>query len=356
MELSHGQLKHVLNRYPRFDLCYETVSQNTELRDYDIAIAVPLGKKCMLWNTFYQNKDVLYLFELNRSKEISKGFVIKRHPIHPLNHGTVIYGTIAEEPPDVTPETNKQFILVEDIYYYKGVFIKNAPFSSKLAYIKEYIELMNAYDYEYVFAFPYMQSFDHKISVLKSTLNEEISDQLGYQVHHMQYRSLTYIMPYLNVLNSKKLSFTPLNQDIAMSSCYYSQKYTPDNRRPQYKYSTNFIVKADLQADVYHLFAFGSKKSMIYYDIAHIPDYKTSVFMNQLFRNIKENENLDYIEESEDEDDFQNINVDRFVNLYKTVTIECIYNYKFKKWVPLREVRPNDKIIHIGKLVRDYYL
>ena len=66
MELSHGQLKHVLNRYPRFDLCYETVSQNTELRDYDIAIAVPLGKKCMLWNTFYQNKDVLYLFELNK--------------------------------------------------------------------------------------------------------------------------------------------------------------------------------------------------------------------------------------------------------------------------------------------------
>ena len=34
-----------------------------------------------------------------------------------------------------------------------------------------------------------------------------------------------------------------------------------------------------------------------------IPDYKTSVFMNDLFRTIKENKNLDLLEESDDEED-----------------------------------------------------
>lgn len=51
--------------------------------------------------------------------------------------------------------------------------------------------------------------------------------------------------------------------------------------------------------------------------IAAIPDYKTSVFMNALFRNIKENRSLDALEESDDEDEFENTNIDKFVDLTK---------------------------------------
>ncbi len=355
MELSYGQLKFLLNKYPKFDLSYETVSQKTDLENYDMSIAIALGKKCIFWNTYYNNKDVCYLFDLNRDRQISKGYVIKRFNIHPLSHGTIIYGTIAEEPEDVE-KPNKMFVLVEDIYYYKGVYIKNAPFSSKIAYIKEYIDIMNQYEHEYIFTFPYIQYFDHKKDILKSNLNEETLLTIGYQVHHLQYRSSTYVVPYLNVLNSKKLNFTPQNQDIIQSLSYYRVKYTFEYIRPQYKYTTNFIVKADLQNDIYHLFAFGNKKSHVYYNIAYIPDYKTSVFMNDLFRNIKENKNLDYIEESEDEEDFENINIDKYVDLNKTLHIECKFNRKFKKWVPIRKIENNEKIVHIGKLVKDYYL
>ena len=35
--------------------------------------------------------------------------------------------------------------------------------------------------------------------------------------------------------------------------------------------------------------------------------------MNSLFRNIKENKNIDYIEESEDESDFENTSEDKYV-------------------------------------------
>ena len=56
--------------------------------------------------------------------------------------------------------------------------------------------------------------------------------------------------------------------------------------------------------------------------------------MNKLFRNIKENNNLDTLEESDNEEEFENINIDKFVNLEKSYLIDCEYNSKFKKWIP----------------------
>ena len=56
--------------------------------------------------------------------------------------------------------------------------------------------------------------------------------------------------------------------------------------------------------------------------------------MNKLFRNIKENNNLDTLEESDSEEEFENINIDKFVNLEKSYLIDCEYSSKFKKWIP----------------------
>jgi len=77
--------------------------------------------------------------------------------------------------------------------------------------------------------------------------------------------------------------------------------------------------------------------------------------MNSLFRNIRENRNLDYIEESEDEEEFENESDNKYVDLEKTLLMECTFHAKFKKWVPMRVVN-NQKIIHIGKLTRDTHV
>jgi hypothetical protein len=58
--------------------------------------------------------------------------------------------------------------------------------------------------------------------------------------------------------------------------------------------------------------------------------------MNNLFRNIKENNDLDALEESDDEEEFENSNVDKFVYLNKEYKMVCNYNKKFKKWVPIK--------------------
>jgi hypothetical protein len=111
-----------------------------------------------------------------------------------------------------------------------------------------------------------------------------------------------------------------------------------DIHKPQYRNFTVFIVMADLQFDVYHLYAYGRNKELVYCGVAYISNYKVSVYMNGIFRKIKENTNLDAIEESDDEEDFQDINCDKYVDLEKEVLMEWSFHYKFKKWMPFRIV------------------
>ena len=85
------------------------------------------------------------------------------------------------------------------------------------------------------------------------------------------------------------------------------------------------------------------------YDIAYIPDYQTSTMMNKLFRNIKENDNLDALEESDDEEEFENMNDDKFVDLEKCVKMECIFNKKFNKYVPI-------KVVHNGIVTQKHII
>lgn len=52
--------------------------------------------------------------------------------------------------------------------------------------------------------------------------------------------------------------------------------------------------------------------------------------MNSLFRKIKENKNLDLLEESDSEEEFENTTLEKYVDLNKSYIIECFYNKKFK--------------------------
>ena len=93
---------------------------------------------------------------------------------------------------------------------------------------------------------------------------------------------------------------------------------------------------------------FGSKITLLWYrmsvnqhwtgsnEIKHskalVKTYKISVLLNSLFRNIKENQCLDALEESDDEEEFENISLDKYVDLNKKYIMKCEYNFSFKKW------------------------
>ena len=112
-----------------------------------------------------------------------------------------------------------------------------------------------------------------------------------------------------------------------------------------------FLVKPDVNCDIYLLYYNNSSK-LEFYNYALIPDYKTSIKMNSIFRNIKENTNIDFIEESESEDDFENISENKY--LKKTdEKMDCVYNLKHNLWVPVNIsknlISNRDDIIRIEK-------
>ena len=64
--------------------------------------------------------------------------------------------------------------------------------------------------------------------------------------------------------------------------------------------------------------------------------------MNSLFRNIKENDNLDLLEESDDEEEFENVNIDKYVDTTKQLMMTCKFSHKFKSWIPINYVKNGD--------------
>jgi hypothetical protein len=190
---------------------------------------------------------------------------------------------------------------------------------------------------------------------VQSIIPDRIAKQIPYSVHHIQYRDLDEIRPYLNV----PVGLKETNVETPTIAETHVSKYTPNFAKPQYKYPTVFRVMADVQYDIYHLYACGpadhTGNPFVYYDVAYVPNYEKSVFLNGLFRNIRENQNLDYIEESDDEADFEDTRLDKYVDLTKEVWMECVFLPKFRRWVPVRVVDRREKVVHIHKLTQETY-
>ena len=327
-------------RFPSFEPSYETVIHKNVPDNYNLAVAIPVGRKSYAWFTFSKNTDALYIMDLDKDKRIVNTTEVASNFTDPLAVGTVVYGIMM-------PESN--VFIIEDMYYFKGITMQSLTFGEKLHYIHNL--LSHPIPGPVKFMLPilwYGQQFDY----------ESIhATQFPYQVHHIQFRSLTTIVPYLNYSMSRKPGEREKEKDrekekekAVENKTYKSVVF--DFAKPQYRQSTVFHVTADMKFDIYHLFARDIGDTLAYYNTAYIPNYKTSVFMNGLFRNIKENANLDYIEESDDEADFENIKEDRFVDLQKVVYIECVFNHKFKRWTPMRIMVDKSRVISIGKLVK----
>ena len=326
--------KSVIQRFPKFELSYETIShKKVSSEKYQIALAIPQGKKYYAWFSFYENRNVCYLLELTREKKIGKITMQTIPSTMELSLGTIVYGTMVD--------SDFPVFVIEDIYFYKGICVKQFVFSQKLGII-ENMFMHTQKHRELSFALPSMWKYDESDADLPKT----IAETCGYVIHHIQYRSLCDILPYVNLSAKQKPDVKPAI--LLQNTLRVTQKF--DYSKPQYKYPTVFEMKADVQFDIYHLFAYGPNSSRIYCGVAGIPTYKSSVFMNAMFRNIRENKNLDYIEESDDEDDFENVDFSKYVNTEKTVIMECGFNTKFKKWIPMKIAQPKSPIVHISKL------
>jgi hypothetical protein len=88
------------------------------------------------------------------------------------------------------------------------------------------------------------------------------------------------------------------------------------------------LVKPEVEEDVYSLW---SDKQVGH---ALVPDYKTSIMLNSLFRNVKENVDLDLLEESDDEEEFENVDTDRYLRVKEGMTMSMQFMPRFNGWRP----------------------
>jgi hypothetical protein len=304
--------QEIFSRFPNIKLSYEHITHK-KVHTFNYMIAMPSGIKAFAWFSVYKDKRVCYILEKQHI------YIVNVMASSQLNYGigTIFYGTVL---------TSTSFC-IEEIYYYKGKQIKNYSFIDKLTLYKDFFK----HDIGHCADIGFMQ-FGLPVIERKSTMSN-----VAYNISYIKYICDN------TIINSHNLSETIEKQQL------------PHVIEKRQSHEVVFNVKPHIQNDIYMLHTYHNSKDDYYYGLAYIPTYTTSVMMNSIFRNIKENANLDKLEESDSEEEFENDNVDKFVYLDKSCYMVCVYNAKFKKWVPIKVAEKGAKVISQREMEKNKY-
>ena len=330
MILTQSDKEQLLGEFPNIKLSYENIAhKKVSKSNFDFLMAVPEGKKCFIWFTVFgeENQNVCLIMELAPNKQIANIRIMNCCFKSELSCGTILYGTLFYQ-------SRNNFFTVEDIFMYKGKDIARAKWGDKLVSIKSFMEtdiLQRSYSSSFlVFGMPLIGRAYEEIALLP----------IKYKIYSIQYyqynRSNNYMFMRYNTFVREETA-QPVHVIVAPPVPVANVVSTPPIAKPivtrnyQQPKEAVFIVKPEIQNDIYSLYY----EDDTFFTTAYIPDYATSVMMNKLFRVIKENNNLDALEESDDEEEFQDEKPDRFVHLNKSYKMVCAFNYKFKKWYPV---------------------
>jgi hypothetical protein len=288
--------------------------------------------------------------------------------------GTIVYGTLFYYAGFNETDNQQRFFSIEDIFIYKGIDVGRSNWGEKYQKIehimKNDIQQITKNGSFVVFGLPIITKTHDK-------LKEKIS-KIGYNIDSIQYKQFNRANNFLfmkyfryvsetkattatiattattatttstinaTTIKSKFGTLSKIEQYLGLGTEKSSKPNLRESMAPSRK-DVIFDVRPDIQNDVYNLYCANDEP----HGIASIPDYKTSKMMNELFRIIKENKNLDALEESDDEDEFEDGRADRFVDIKKSCKMICAFNHKFKKWTPLRLAHETSDIISRSEL------
>lgn len=294
-----NEYKDVITRFPSIELSYDYID-HTKASKYDYYMAVPYGKKYFVWFTYFNKKRVCFLIHKNRENEITEIESILTINDDDLHYGTILYGTIIKH-------DNFRYFVTENIFMYKNSLTTTIKNKEKMnIFINLFSNEIKQNIYLQKQVIISLGVMDYSYENIRDKSNQLIYDVYDIQCCNKQYHKPIYVP--------------------------YRERRGQDNNKINFK--ATFNVKADVQNDIYYLYCYNEGDFNHYYDIAYVPTYKSSVYMNSLFRNIKENINLDYLEESDDEDEFEDVRENKYVDLELELKMDCEYSNKFKKWIP----------------------
>lgn len=306
-------VQQVINRIPYVKPSYDINANKKVSCDYYMAI--PFGKKYLAWFTHYENQNVCVLLQVDIKQgeyAIRSAAIRRARFAEPLALNTILFGTVV----------NNRIFCVEDIHMYKNKLLKTLSH----------------------------QAFTNrdKLALYSSIFEGELRQSTGFQ------RDLVFALAPMGVSFKELLATIPKlpYKVYGVRMLYYD---SPKQHRLLYREGQShnqvhpqsqghsqgrvFEVRANLQTDIYDLYSVDPATGVpSLHDHAYVPDYNTSKLLNGLFRTIKENANLDAIEESDDEEDFENVDLAKNVDLEKRVLMRCVLHSTFRKWVPVEVV------------------
>lgn len=315
--LSDTEISLVLQKFPKFELSYENITHK-KVHNANVILAIPEGKRFFTWFTSYNHENICFSLEIDDNNKIKNIKKLNTSFMDCLL-GTIFYGTMFKY-------NDISCFSIEDIYYYKGQNYIYTPYSNKLQLLKD------------IFTNEISQSLlNNRFTVFGMPLIYSDFNLLLTDIQNLPYKISQLKFRFFEKNNSRKImtmNYYNQTKNTEQIDKKIVQKDTYQNQRDKNKKTAIFKIMAGTEPDIYNLFITKSGNEE-YYDIAIIPDYKTSVMMNSLFRNIKENINLDFIEESDDETDFEDGREDKYTYLDRSFNIKCEFNYKFKRWIPI---------------------
>jgi hypothetical protein len=319
-------------------------------------VSIPTGKKYFAYFTYAPGtaNDACYVIDRQGIQFTQVNYCVNSSSRTELHLETILYGTLCELPllslqkAKGESEADRKFFIIEDVHSYCGLNMKHLTFAEKMMRLKEFLNTVKPCHDGITFVLPYMRqlaTFADKIETLLEDpiFYDSMLDKTAYTTHHVQFRASAHIVPYLNH-NYKK------NTAKTVAPVIQQEELIPrkdiDYAAAARKKEAIFMVSADVDDDIYHLHCFGT-----YFDLAYIGTRKESKYMNGLFRNIRENSNVDLGEESEDEELFQNVNPDKYVDLSKKIKMNCVYNTRWRRWTPVSMAADNSRIVNVKELV-----
>ena len=259
--LNSNDTKNLIKRFPDFELSYETQIHKKVYTKGDIFQLIPFGVKFFAWFTYYHNENVCLLCELYPSKKIKNIKMVSCCFNSELSYGTVLYGTVIEN----------KFFVCENIYYFCGKRYENTNYSKK-------IDLMT-------------QLFTNYIKQVGFTKNDIIFTS---SLINSDYNTL------FSLLKSFLTKFMELNYRFILKINLTEFLFIRRKR----EYFATFKIKPTVKNDIYETYYYDNG-NFRQHNIAYIPSYICSVMMN--FLEILKKMKIDSLEESDDEDEFENV-------------------------------------------------
>ena len=297
---------YMISRFPKIELFYDKILHRKI--QSDVYILIPQGSRVFAWFTYFNGTNLCVIMHRNNQGAIVKVEEVVLSYDKRLSYGTIISGTYFAH-------NGARHLACDDIYFYKGQKVRDRSYLERLKLFKIIFETeLRQVLYDQNFAVLGLPVICTDLDVALKTVAE---------------------MPYA------------VKGIVCQNFADYKSMGILFNRQER-KLECVFKVRAMVEEDIYSLNCLNATAALgddEFYSLPLISDYKTSVMMNRHFRTIKENQNLDALEESDDEAEFENISDDKFVDLKKTIYMRCEYIKRFRKWKPIEIAQFGAKLL-----------